>query len=180
MSPRSLFLSYIVLYRFCQPPSLSHNAVADTSTATDTHAARPPRLLLLLLLLLLLCGGCCVVAAVGVSCIFFCFEIKYITVCSVVVVMVMVIEPGRAAVPQLIWQGLRHRHLRSRRCCYCCCCCCFSGCGCGAATSSPLLLLLLLGCCWAVVALLLGCCWSDCVAPVGESRCYRTMSKFKS
>ena len=50
--------------------------------------------------------------------------------------MIVVIEPGQAAVPQLIWRGHRHRHLRPR----CCCCCC----GCGAATA---LLLLLLCCC---------------------------------
>ena len=48
--------------------------------------------------------------------------------------MLVVIEPGRAAVPQLIWRGHRHRHLRPTpaaaaaatvlllRCCCCCCC----------------------------------------------------------
>ena len=50
------------------------------------------------------------------------------------------IEPGRAALPQLIWRG--HRHLRPRppRCC--------CGCGCGAATAVLLLLLLLPCCCF--------------------------------
>ena len=59
------------------------------------------------------------------------------TGCCVVEVMTVVIEPGRAAVPQLIWRG--HRRLRPRRCC---CCCGGCGCGCGAATA-----LLLLCCC---------------------------------
>ena len=50
--------------------------------------------------------------------------------------MLVVIESGRAAVPQLIWRGHRHRHRPTPaaaaaatvlllRCC-CCCCCCLS------------------------------------------------------
>ena len=62
------------------------------------------------------------------------------TGCSVVVVVMnVVVEPGRAAVPQLIWRGHRHLRPRPRRCC--------CGCGCGAATALLLLLLLLLCCC---------------------------------
>ena len=80
--------------------------------------------------------------AVGVSCV--CFkECRYKkTGCSVVVVMIVVIERGRAAVPQLFWRVHRHRHLRPRPRIHRCCCCC--GSGCGAATAVCLTVL-----CWA-------------------------------
>ena len=101
-------------------------------------AARPPPPLPLLLLLL--CGGCFAAAAVGAS--FVCF-IKKKTGCPVVV-MIVVIEPGRAAVRQLIWRG--YRQLRPRRCWRCRRGC---GCGCGVATA-----LLLCRCCAAAAVLL--------------------------
>ena len=98
----------------------------------------------------------------------FVYKIKK-TGCSVVVVMMVMIEPGRAAVPQLMWRGHRHRHLLPRP--RCCCCCCGGG-GCGSGASSTLLLLL---CCFRpAVCLMMVLCRAY---PVGESGYYRTMSK---
>ena len=68
-----------------------------------------------------------------------------------VVVMIVVIEPGRAAVPQLIWRGHRHLRPRPRRCCCCCC-------------SAAAVVLLLRYCCCCAAAVLLFClmvlCWA--------------------
>ena len=102
------------------------------------------------------------------------------TGCSVVV-MIVVIEPGLAAVLQLISRGHRHRHLCARPC-RCCC-----GGDCGAATAAPAAPAAAAAAAAAAVAvavaaaavlLLVSWCGAG-PAPVGESRCYLTMSEFK-
>ena len=110
--PRSLLLRDVVVYRCC---FFNHRRYTTTLSPklpppppTMPHRRRS------------YCCCCCCAAAVvlRLRLVSRAFVSKKKTGCSVVV-MIVVIELGRAAVSQFILRG--HRHLRPRRRCCCCC-----------------------------------------------------------